>query len=275
MAVLPQWFWKKRTLAQGMSSAGSGVGGIIFSIGTDAMIRGINLEWALRITGIVCFFCNFAATLFLRDRNATVKPSQLGFAVHLLRRYDVLLLLTYAFINMLGYMSIIFSLSDYALSLGLTQKQASIVTTILNLGTLIGRPAIGFASDKLGRLKIAGSLAMFTGLSCFVIWIPCNSYVVLIFYAFIVGMTVGTFWMTIGPLTAEVAGLREVPSMLSLCWISIILPTSFAEVIALYLRRSGPRPYLYPQIFAGLAFCISSLFLAELWRVKRRKMVRA
>lgn len=272
VAVLPQWFWKKRTLAQGMSSAGSGIGGIIFSVGTDAMIRGISLEWALRITGIICLCCNFAATLFLRDRNATVKPSQLGFAVYLLKRYDVILLLTYSFINMFGYMTVLYSISDYGLSLGLTQQQASIATTVLNLGTFLGRPIIGFASDRLGRIKIAGFGALTTGLFCFIVWIPCNSYGVLIFFALFVGAIVGTFWMTIGPLAAEVAGLKEVPSLLSLSWISIILPTAFAEVIALYLRRPGAaRPYLYPQLFAALSFCVSSLFLAELWRVKRKQ----
>lgn len=45
VAVLPQWFRKRRTLAQGFSSAGAGVGGIIFSLGTHAMIQG----WVLAI----------------------------------------------------------------------------------------------------------------------------------------------------------------------------------------------------------------------------------
>lgn len=75
---------------------------------------------------------------------------------------------------------------------------------------------------------------------------------------------------TIAPLAAEVAGLREVPSLLSLTWLSIVMPTAFAEVIALYLRRQGKLPYLWAQVFAGLAYCISSLFLAEIWRRKRK-----
>ena len=189
---------------------------------------------------------------------------------------------------MLGYMILLYSLSNYAVSIGLSQSQASVITALLNLGTAVGRPAVGFASDRWGRILIAGSLAMFTGLCCFCIWIPATSYGVLIFYAILAGSTVGTFWMvrftlhierrveqltfqqTIAPLAAEVAGLREVPSLLSLSWLSIVLPTAFAEVIALYLRRRGAKPYLWAQIFAGLAYCISSLFLAELWRRKRR-----
>jgi len=38
-AILPQWFRRKRTLAMGFSSAGSGIGGVIFSLATDTMIR--------------------------------------------------------------------------------------------------------------------------------------------------------------------------------------------------------------------------------------------
>ena len=35
---------------------------------------------------------------------------------------------------------------------------------------------------------------------------------------------------TVAPLCAEVAGLKEVPSFLSLQWLTAILPTTFAEV---------------------------------------------
>ena len=139
--------------------------------------------------------CNLAATLALRDRNGTVKPTQFGFAVYLLKRRGVLVFLGYSFITMFGYMTLLYSLSNYAVSIGLTQTQASNITAILNLGTFVGRPGIGFASDKLGRVPVAACSALVTGLSCFVIWLPCESYGVLIFYAFFAGMIIGTFWM--------------------------------------------------------------------------------
>lgn len=45
-----------------------------------------------------------------------------------------------------------------------------------------------------------------------------------------------------------------------------------SEAIALVLRRPGTsRPYLYPQIFAGLSYIVASVFLLELWRVLRRR----
>lgn len=54
---------------------------------------------------------------------------------------------------------------------------------------------------------------------------------------------------------------------------TVVIPTTFSEVIALYLRRPalGRWGYLYTQIFAGLAYVVAAGFLFELWRVKRRE----
>lgn len=275
--VLPQWFLKRRSLAGGIASAGSGFGGLTFSLGTNAMIEQISLSWSLRITGILCLAGNLCGALLVRDRNAQVKPPQLGFATHLLRRYDCLLLLAWAFINLLGYMTILYSLSNYAVQIaGLSQSQASLLTAVLNLGTGFGRPAIGFISDYFGRIQVAATTTFACAVSVFAIWIPATSYGVLIFFALVSGAILGVYWMTVGPLCAEVAGLAEVPSFLSLQWLTAVLPTTFAEVIALYLRRpsQGRWGYLYPQIFAGLSFLVGSLCLFELWRVKNKEKRR-
>ena len=65
--VLSQWLSKKRILANGINSAGSGVGGIMFSLVTGPMIRNIGLGWSRRIVGFVAFVTNIAATLLIRD----------------------------------------------------------------------------------------------------------------------------------------------------------------------------------------------------------------
>ena len=196
IAILPQWFLKRRSLAQGLASCGSGFGGLAFSLGTGAMIQQISLAWSLRVTGILCFIGNGISTVLVRDRNHLVKPPQLGFAIHLVRRYDCLLLLSWAFVNLLGYMVILYSLSSYASEVvGLSQKQASILTAVLNLGTGVGRPCIGFASDTFGRIETAACLTLFNALAVFAIWIPAINFGVLIFFALVSGATLGTYWM--------------------------------------------------------------------------------
>ncbi|KAK3724500.1 hypothetical protein LTR37_001124 [Vermiconidia calcicola] len=274
IAILPQWFLKRRSLAQGLASSGSGFLGMAFSLGTSAMIEQISLAWALRITGILCFVGNSVATLLVRDRNHLVKPPQLGFAIHLLRRKQVLLLLSWAFTNLLGYMTILYSMSNYAVQVaGLSQAQAGVLTAVLNLGTGIGRPCIGLASDRFGRIEVAAYLTVFNGVIVFAIWVPAIDYGVILFFAILSGACLGTYWMTVGPLCAEVAGLKEVPSFLSLQWLTTVLPCTFAEVVALYLRRPemGRWGYLYPQIFAGLSYLVAGVFMFELLRERKKQ----
>ncbi|KAL2036101.1 hypothetical protein VTO58DRAFT_102019 [Aureobasidium pullulans] len=270
-AILSQWFKRRRSLANGISSAGSGVGGACFAWATEVMIQRLSTPWALRTTGMIVFIANAAATALLRDRNRLVKPPQLAFDRKLLRRYDVQLLLLWAFVSMLGYITLLFSLSDFALSIGLSQSQATNVVGLLNIGTAIGRPVIGIWSDAHSRIHVAAYLTLICGLSCFAFWIPATSYGLTIFFALFSGAILGVFWVTIGPVCVEVAGLKDLPSLLSISWITIVLPTTFSEVIALKLRRPGStRVYLFAQIFSGLSYCVASLFMFELIRVKRK-----
>ncbi|CZR59970.1 related to protein MCH2 (monocarboxylate permease homolog) [Phialocephala subalpina] len=264
--ILSQWFSKKRSLAIGISSAGSGVGGLLFSFGIQAMIDNLSLSWAFRITAIICGIMNLLAVALIKNRNAAIKPPMIGFDRKLLVRYDVGLMLAWGFLSMLGYMVLLYSLPSFSESIGLDKNQAAAISAYLNLGIAIGRPMIGLTSDRLGRIEVSGFMTFFCGLICFAIWIPARVYGVTIFFAIVSGAVVGVFWMTVAPIAVEVAGLNQVPSLLSLMWLTIFLPIL---LIALKLRREGAsNEYLYPQIFAGLSMILASLCLLELWRHK-------
>ncbi|KAJ5138405.1 major facilitator superfamily domain-containing protein [Penicillium bovifimosum] len=270
--ILSQWFDKRRSLANGISAAGSGIGGLIFSFMDGAVIERISLPWALRLTAIISCSVLIVATLLIRNRNEAVRPTQRGFDLKLLYRLDVFLLLSWSFLSMLGYISLLFSLPNYAEAIGLSSNQAAVVNAILNLGTAVGRPLIGVASDRFGRIEVAGLLTCFCGLSCFIIWLPSASYGVLVLFAIISGAILGVFWVTIAPLCVEVAGLEELQSLLSLSWFFIVLPTTFSEVIALKLRRPlSQHPYLYTQVFCGIAYVCASMALLLLWYLRRQK----
>ncbi|KAL8799430.1 MAG: hypothetical protein Q9200_007544 [Gallowayella weberi] len=108
--ILSQWFAKKRSLANGITSAGSGVGGIVFSLAAARMIEDISLAWSLRITGIVAFILNFLAVVLIKDRNKVIKPSQHPFDTKLLYRCNVWLLLLWSFGSMLGQITLLLCL---------------------------------------------------------------------------------------------------------------------------------------------------------------------
>lgn len=105
-------------------------------------------------------------------------------------------------------------------------SQGSVVAALLNLGQGLGRPVVGIFSDTVGRINIAFLSTLLCGVLCFAIWLPAKIYGVLIFFAILDGTVAGVFWTTIAPVGAEVVGLKELPSALSIVWLVLVLPTT-------------------------------------------------
>ena len=192
--VISQWFLRRRSLANAICAAGSGIGGLGMSFATQAMLQSIGLGWSLRITGFMVLIVNSIATILIRNRNNFVHPSQRVFDARLLRSYEVRLLLLWSFVSMFGYITLLFSLPDYGQSIGLSASEAAAQAAFLNLGAAIGRPVIGMTSDRFGRVKVAGLLTFVCGVICFAIWIPAKSFAVLTLFSIISGAILGVFW---------------------------------------------------------------------------------
>jgi MFS family permease len=204
LPILSQWFEARRSLANGIASAGSGFGGALFAWTTGAIIDAFGLQWALCATGLITLFLTTIATSLLRDRNKYIRPPQLALDTSLLKKYEVQLLLAWSFVSMLGYITLLFSLSDFALSIEISAQRATDVIGFLNIGTAVGRPIIGIASDKSNRIDVALALTLICGLSCFAFWIPVQSYGLLVFFSLLAGAILGVFWMVNGMINTPV-----------------------------------------------------------------------
>ncbi|KAH7313489.1 major facilitator superfamily domain-containing protein [Stachybotrys elegans] len=251
--IVPQWFTTKRSLAAGISTSGSGFGGLLYSFATGAMIQSLGLSWTFRILGIVSFVVNCVCTLLIKDRNSALGSKPQAFELRFMKRPEYLLLVAYGWFTLLGYIVVIFSLASYANFIGLGASQAALVSALANLGQAIGRPAIGFFSDRTGRLNMGIFASFLSAAASFAIWINSKSLGVLIFFAIFGGAVSGAFWAVITPITAEVTGLKDVPSALSLLWLLLIAPTMFSEAVALQIVESTGN-YLGAHILTGCMF---------------------
>ncbi|KAI9172252.1 putative transporter MCH2 [Paramyrothecium foliicola] len=268
VAIVPQWFLKRRSLANGISTSGSGLGGLLYSLATGAMIRNLGLAWAFRILGILAFVVNLVCTIIIKDRNKAVGTRQVAFDMSLFKRPEYLLLLAFGWFSILGYIVLIFSLASYANYIGLDASDAALVSAMINLGQAVGRPLIGFFSDRTGRINMAAFTTFLTGVFALAIWTNSKTYGVLILFAIVGGAVAGTFWTVIGPIAAEVVGLRHVPSALNLTWLSVLLPATFSEPIALQIVEGTGR-YLGTQLFTGFMFLAAAICLVVLrgWKI--------
>jgi MFS family permease len=198
VGIVPQWFNRRRAVASGIGAAGSGTGGLIYTLATNAMINHFGISWTYGILCIIRFVVNTTCALLIRNRNRTVGTRQVAINKTLFRRPEYWLLLSWGFLSILGFEVLLFSLPDYANSIGLTAQQGTVAAALLNLGRGVGKPAIGYFSDGVGRINMASIMSLICRVPCLAMWIPAKDYGALLAFSLFGGVT-GTFW-TASPL---------------------------------------------------------------------------
>lgn len=246
IGVVPQWFTKRRSLAAGLASAGAGTGGFVYNLSVNSMIRNISLPWAYRILAIVAFTTNITCASFIKDRNRQIGAVQKTFDYKLFTNIDFVALASWSFLSIIGYVILSFSLPSYAVNIGLSQQQGSIVGALLNVAQAVGRPVMGYLSDHLGRYRVTALASTACGLCCFFVWIFARNYGVLVFFAIMSGLFVGNNWavrqfslalvskeliretlilkQATAPVSAEIFGIKHLPSILSTLWLLLTIP---------------------------------------------------
>lgn len=224
--IIPQWFSKRRSLASGISAAGAPFGGLVYSLAISSMLEGSGPALTFRILAICAFVANLVAIILVHDRNHLQQPNQSAFKYGLLKRLEIWLVVCWGCLSELGYTVLLYSLPNYARRIGLNAHQGSVVGALINLGLLIGRPSTGHLSDIWGRINLATVTTGLCGVACLVVWTFSKSFGSLCFFAIVAGMLCGTFWASVAPVGADVAGLSEVPSTLSVVLFCMTVPTT-------------------------------------------------
>ncbi|KAK6401246.1 hypothetical protein LTR95_019209, partial [Oleoguttula sp. CCFEE 5521] len=141
--ILPNWFSKRRSLAVGISSSGAGFGGLAYNLGTGAAVESLGLPSTYRLLALCTLLANLSCSLLLKERSKIVRSQsqQNNLCWGELAQMQVVLLIVWGFATELGYIVLLYSLPSYALSIGLTAHEGSVVGAVLNLGLAFGRPA--------------------------------------------------------------------------------------------------------------------------------------
>ncbi|KAH7045212.1 major facilitator superfamily domain-containing protein [Macrophomina phaseolina] len=197
-----------------------------------------------------------------------------NFDLRALRRIEVLLVIFWGVTTELGYIALYYSLPNYASSIGLSPSQGAAANALLNLGLALGRPVVGYYSDALGRINMSTLMTLFCGVVCLALWIPARGFPALAAFAALAGTACGTFWGTVAPVLAEVVGIEAMAGVFGLVCFAMVLPTMFAEPIAMHLvgeagEHAGVRRYLAAQLFVGVAYLAGavSLLLLRAWKI--------
>ncbi|KAH8810995.1 major facilitator superfamily domain-containing protein [Xylogone sp. PMI_703] len=222
--IISQWFKKRRSLANAIGTCGSGFGGMTYVLATETMIKHIGIGWTFRTLGIIAFVVNGTCGFLLRDRNTAVGAVLNPFNRAVLKKVEYWIFCAWAFFSVMGYVILVFSIVDYAQDAGFSANQASLAAALLNMAQGFARLALGYVSDIFGRMNTAAFVTLWCRLIVYCI-IGC-------------GLS-GAVFATIAPIAAEVVGISLLQPALSFTWLFLVLPSTFAETIALSLRKNS------------------------------------
>ncbi|CDR46247.1 CYFA0S22e01706g1_1 [Cyberlindnera fabianii] len=278
MTIIPQWFRKKRSLAVAIAATGSGIGGVIFNLGIQAIIKNISLRWALIIQAIMCATCVTLGLCLLRTRYDEIKTSARVWDSSMLRHKIFWMFGLYIALTMLGYVVLMYNLADFTISLGYSAHQGSIVSCMISVGIVFGRPIVGRLSDRFGTVTTSIFAHMIVGILCLAMWIPARNLATAIAFALLQGGMMGSIWVVLAPMATRLVGLRKLEVALCMMWIGIGAFGIVSPVIGIELR-SSPKPgvttdptiYKYASVWCGCVYLGSAIVL---WLIRAYLITR-
>ncbi|ODV59290.1 MCT family MFS transporter [Ascoidea rubescens DSM 1968] len=282
--TLSSWFLHKRGMATGISSAGAGLGGIVFSLSIDSIIKASgDHKWALRYLGLSTCVISVICALLIRFR----KPKDIPKFTFNELNQKTIKMFNWKKINLptvyialwfstiiIGYTLLLFTLSSYATSIGLTSSQGSILTAILNASQTVGRPCMGLLADFLGRINTCLLLTISNSLMIFAFWTNASNFTSLIIFSLIIGLTIGIGSALSPALCTDNVEADLQNSSYSFINILVGINSLFPAVVALKLKDPDlSNPFFNTQIFCGCTFAVGAIFLIIFREWKLRKII--
>ncbi|KAI9642405.1 hypothetical protein NHQ30_009209 [Ciborinia camelliae] len=219
-----QWFERRRGLALGIATAGSGV---IFPIFANKLIEEVGFYGTVRYVALLigilqsCACCLVKARMPRKQWNKDAKWVDFTlfkdptFALYTAGTFLVmymhnlnpfLLPFTTNPHDRLGLWAPFDYLPSMALSHGFSDSLSIYLISLINAGSIPGRILPGHLADTIGYFNTMTIVCLLTGLSIITLWIPFtyhSSHIGLIFFAIVYGFLSGAFISLMMPCCAK------------------------------------------------------------------------
>lgn len=283
VVIVPQWFkggpGGHRNLALGLTSAGSGIGGIIYNVGMQPIMKKHGWEWSLRTQAIMCCVLNILATMLIRSRDKDIKPVYKIYDKRVFRCFGSQVMMLWEIFTLFGYVTLMYNLGDFTRSMGYDNQQGSVVSTMVAVGIVYGRPIVGRVADRIGPIQATILVSWLVGLFALAMWIPCKNYATAIVFAMFEGSLMGTIWISMATINGAIIGLEKFGIGMSTSWIAVGASGLVSPIIGISLKADGPTnrlQYRHPTIFVGCCYIAAGLCLCILrgWIISRNQLAK-
>ncbi|KAJ2304040.1 hypothetical protein IWW55_002619, partial [Coemansia sp. RSA 2706] len=262
------WFSKNQGFLIGVVHSGSGVGGLVLAPLTRFLINKYTLTGALKILGVILAVGITVVSLGMAtkpdelvdqeeeeniDRISTAdsvsehkvsvlakkRMSVRSFGVRdvhstggVLRSQEFWYLNVAVMLAEAAFYVVLFFLPVYAIGIGLTSEQGALIAGVANGATIVGRITIGYIADLSGNINMFFITHLLVTLSCFFLWFPAKSLMVMMVFACTFGLFAGSLTPMVPLCSVTLFGQNGLANNVGLLGIGMVLTTSAAPVIA-------------------------------------------
>lgn len=278
VAIVPQYFTTKKSLAFGIASTGSSIGqsttsriveiqlltfflgGVLYPIIFRQLQPRVGFGWATRAIAFIILVTMFLPLLGMRLRtpSSTKRRDFLDLTAFKAKPYLVFCVGT--FFGFMGIYVTFFYIQLYALEqTDMDTNLSSYLLSIINATSTLGRLIPNFFADKVGPLNIQIPFAFITAILCFG-WIGIKDKAGLIVFCALYGFFCGSFVSLPGITVVTLSpNLRTIGIQLGMALTISGCGLLIGEPIAGALLR-GQSGWIGLQAWCGILLIISGLF---------------
>ncbi|KAJ7157690.1 major facilitator superfamily domain-containing protein [Mycena crocata] len=221
ITYVPQWFTKRRSLANGIAFSGAGTGGLIYPFIFPTTLDKLGFAWTLRIWSAILLVGGATALYFIKPRLPAIRPRattrehsraaalKLEFAYLFSPFWAMNALLT--FMASAGLFAVSFYLATYCSSLGLSSAATSGAVAAFNASGLLGEISIGYACDRFAYPLVILFIGAIGGLSTFLLLGFARSLTTVVIFTLLFGWAAGSWPATWSASCLDIARLRKIP----------------------------------------------------------------
>lgn len=263
VAILPQYFQRKRGLANGLAASGSSIGGVIYPIMFHKLQQEVGFAWATRAIGFICFGTVCFSLIIMRVRFQPKDKRKL-YQFSAFKEPSFCLFTVAMFFGFLGFYNFLFYVQPYAIQTGIVDSNLGFyLISMLNAASTFGRIAPNFLADHLGPLNMLTPAVTITSILAFV-WIGVHTVagiiILAIFYGFFSGGFVSLPPVVMASMTPDVRDLgTRLGMMFAIVSIGLLIGTPIGGAIL-----NDTNKYLGVQLFTACCLVGSAVLMGIL-----------
>jgi MFS family permease len=266
IACVQPWFNKRRGLASGIASSGVGAGTLILPVVVIYLLTEINWREALQTMSAGVLLIGLTAGFLLkRAPNLNGNPSGLlpGLTLSAALKTPSFKWLYMGTLLGAPVMFVPFAhISAAARDAGVPDAQAVGLVGLIGIGSLVGRFAIGWLADRMGRIKTLMLMQGLMGLS-YLVWAGAQDPWMFAVFALWFGLSYGSIVSLLPAICMDLFGGRAVSAIIGTLYTGAALGNLLGPVLA---GQVFDMTQSYALVI-WITLCISALATYSCWRI--------